>query len=487
MLVAPEAPAGTVCTDQSPAGDARRRGQRPGRKVSPLRPEPSIAHVDLDAFFASVEQRDKPSLAGRPVVVAGGGARGVVSAASYEARAFGVHSAMAAGMARALAPAGTAFLGVRMAAYKQASAVVMDVLRAAYPLVEQVSIDEAYIDLAAGANPGVVLDVTAATAIATSLQVAIAAATGGLSVSVGVGTSKLMAKVASDLRKPGGVTVVAPGCETATLWPLPVSALGGVGPATATRLRTLGVHTIGDLARVDVADLVALLGAAAGGSLHASAHGRDDREVIAERDTKSVSTETTFETDVSERAVLAQHVTALADRVGARLAQGQLAGRTVTLKVRRSDFSTITRSSSGAQPTDDAAHIGAAALALLAGVETSGGVRLLGVGVSGLAAYSQPHLFSATADAWGQEAGPEQAGTSKRPGEPAGAERGWACGMDVTHAVHGPGWIWGAGRRHVSVRFEGPGTPAGPVRTFAADDPDLHPAPPPGPSVVLEG
>src|SRR5665811_554421 len=373
-----------------------------GGEVSPLRSQPSIMHVDLDAFFASVEQRDKPSLAGKPVVVAGTGPRAVVATASYEARRLGVHSAMAASVARRLAGPGAAFLGVRMAAYKQASAAVMAVLRARYPLVEQVSIDEAYIDLAAGAGPGLVLDVATVAAAASQLQAAVAAATGGLSMSVGAGSSKLIAKIASDLRKPAGVTVVAPGTEQATLWPLEVSRLPGVGPATAARLRTSGVHTIGDLAAVNPADLAALLGQAAAAWLHEGAHGRDDRPVIAGRDTKSVSAEETFDVDLSDPAEMAQEVAHLAARVAARLAAGGLFGRTVTLKLRRADFTTITRAATTAQPS---AGIAGAALQLLAQVGAVGGVRLLGVSVSALSGFSQPDLFWAPAPAGGH-AGP---------------------------------------------------------------------------------
>lgn len=448
--------------------------------MSPLRSQPSITHVDLDAFFASVEQRDKPSLAGKPVVVAGTGPRAVVATASYEARRLGVHSAMAASVARRLAGPGAAFLGVRMAAYKQASAAVMAVLRTRYPLVEQVSIDEAYIDLAAGAGPGLVLDVATVAAAASQLQAAVAAATGGLSMSVGAGSSKLMAKIASDLRKPAGVTVVAPGTEQATLWPLEVSRLPGVGPATAARLRTWGVHTIGDLAAVNPADLAALLGQAAAAWLHEGAHGRDDRPVIAERDTKSVSAEETFDVDLSDPAEMAQEVAHLAARVAARLAAGGLFGRTVTLKLRRADFTTITRAATTAQPS---AGVAGAALQLLAQVGAVGGVRLLGVSVSALSGFSQPDLFWAPAPAGGH-AGP--AGPAPAADEPPGGplSRVWATGMDVVHATYGPGWVWGAGRAGVSVRFEGPGTPPGPVRTFAGGDPDLSPAAAPNPGLA---
>src|SRR6478735_3406597 len=199
-----------------------------------MRSRPSVMHLDLDAFFSAVEQRDKPSLRGKPVVVGGVGGRGVVATASYEARRYGIRSAMPTAEARRRGPAGTAFLAGRFDAYRLSSRVVMDVLRECSPLVEQVSIDEAYVDLRARLRD----------------------LTGGLTASVGVGTSKMMAKVASELRKPDGLTVVDAGEELDVLHPLPVRSIGGVGPATAERLRPLGVETVGDLARLELADLL---------------------------------------------------------------------------------------------------------------------------------------------------------------------------------------------------------------------------------------
>ena len=195
-----------------------------------MRREASILHLDLDAFFAAVEQRDKPSLRGRPVVVGGVGGRGVVATASYEARAFGARSAMSTAEDRRRCPAGTAFLGGRFAAYRRTSEVVMTLLRELSPLVEPVSIDEAYVDLAVTApgHPGHDLSVAGVTALGNQLKARIAAATGGVTGSVGIGSSKLMAKLASDMDKPDGLVVVAPGTELDVLHPLPVTRLGGV-------------------------------------------------------------------------------------------------------------------------------------------------------------------------------------------------------------------------------------------------------------------
>src|SRR5829696_4883651 len=215
-----------------------------------MRREASVLHLDLDAFFAAVEQRDKPSLRGRPVVVGGVGGRGGVATASYEARAFGARSAMSTAEARRRCPPGTAFLGGRFAAYRRTSDVVMALLRELSPLVEPVSIDEAYVDLAipSPAHPGHDLTVAGVTALAAELKDRIAVATGGVTGSVGIGSSKLMAKLASDMDKPDGLVVVAPGTELEVLHPLPVTRLGGVGPATAERLHQVGVRTVGDLA-----------------------------------------------------------------------------------------------------------------------------------------------------------------------------------------------------------------------------------------------
>ncbi|MFZ5871391.1 MAG: DNA polymerase IV [Actinomycetota bacterium] len=434
-----------------------------------MRERPEILHVDLDAFFAAVEQRDKPSLRGRPVVVGGVGGRGVVATASYEARAFGVGSAMPMAEARRRCP-NAAFLAGRFAAYRAASDVVMALLRELSPLVEPLSLDEAYVDLAA-THPG--LDVAGVREVAERLRAAIHEAT-GLTASVGAGTSKLVAKIASDLHKPDALTVVPPGQEAATLAALPARRLPGIGPASEERLRRRGLRTIGDLAAADVAELVEVLGSAHGAAVYAAARGVDDRPVVPEREAKSVSAEETYATDVTDPRLLADHVRRLTERVAVRLVKHGTSGRTVTLKVRRYDFTTLSRSVTLPQPTDSVREISAAATGLLTALDTSDGVRLLGVGVSGLTDFAQQALFTdpeSAADAAGEEVSgvPEAA-----PAAPL-----WRPGQDVVHAEHGPGWVWGAGLGRVTVRFEGPGTPPGPVRTFAADDPDLAPAGPP--------
>ena len=446
-----------------------------------MRREASILHLDLDAFFAAVEQRDKPSLRGRPVVVGGVGGRGVVATASYEARAFGARSAMSTAEARRRCPAGTAFLGGRFAAYRRTSDVVMALLRELSPLVEPVSIDEAYVDLAA-ASPGHDLTVAGVTALGNRLKERIAVATGGVTGSVGIGSSKLMAKLASDMDKPDGLVVVEPGTELDVLHPLPVTRLGGVGPATAERLHQVGVKTVADLAAKSLPDLVALAGRAHGAGLFSLARAEDDRAVVPDREAKSVSAEETFERDLTDLAVLNREIDSMAARVGGRLRASAYSGRTVTLKLRRYDFTTITRSQTLPQPTDDARHIAATARRLLAEAGTSGGLRLLGVGVSGLSVYAQGDLFAE--DDEPEESPAVLAADEVAPAPvaaepPTPTEKRWWPGQDVRHEVFGAGWVWGRGLGRVTVRFEGPLTAPGPVRTLAADDPALSPADPP--------
>ena len=445
-----------------------------------MRREASILHLDLDAFFAAVEQRDKPSLRGRPVVVGGVGGRGVVATASYEARAFGARSAMSTAEARRRCPAGTAFLGGRFAAYRATSDVVMALLRELSPLVEPASLDEAYVDLAvtSPAHPGHDLSVEGVTEIGRSLKARIAEATGGVTGSVGIGTSKMVAKIGSDLDKPNGLVVVPPGTELDVLHPLPVTRLGGVGPATAERLHQIGVKTVADLASKSLTDLVALAGRAHGAGLYALARADDERAVVPDREVKSVSHEETLERDLTDLDVLGREIDSMAARVGTRLRAAAYSGRTVTLKLRRYDFTTLTRSQTLPQPTDDARQIAATARRLLADAGTGGGLRLLGVGVSGLSVYAQGDLFSED-----DQPVPAETAADEEPSAPPEVElpveRRWWPGQDVRHDEFGAGWVWGRGLGRVTVRFEGPLTAPGPVRTLSADDPLLQPADPP--------
>ncbi len=441
-----------------------------------MRQVASVLHLDLDAFFAAVEQRDKPSLRGRPVVVGGVGGRGVVSTASYEARKYGVRSAMSTREARSRCPH-AAFLSGRFHAYRAVSDAVMSVLRETSPLVEPLSLDEAFVDLAAADLPDLGLETV--TAVAERLRRQVRLVTGGLTASVGVGTSKFIAKVASDLDKPDGLVVVPPGSEVELLRPMHVSVIPGVGPATTERLRRAGIHTVADLEAVGEEELVRLVGVAHGHALHELAHARDDRPVVPERETKSVSVEGTYDTDLTDRKLMAALLTRQARSVSERLKTSGLAGRTITIKVRLHDFTTMSRSTTLASPTDAATTIGRLAVSLLQDLDTTGGVRLLGVGVSGLADWIQEDLFGDTGDdevdataADDRVEGPPTAGSRPATGS---AVRAWAPGMDVEHAVMGRGWVWGSGRGVVTVRFETAETGPGPVRSYPVDDPDLKP------------
>lgn len=455
-----------------------------------MRDRPVILHLDLDAFFSAVEQLHKPSLRGKPVIVGGTSWRGVVATASYEARAFGVGSAMPISQARRLCP-NAAYLTPRFPAYRAASAVVMSLLRELSPVLEQVSVDEAYLDLTPALDAAEALDAAAvATELAVNLRARVREAT-GLTASVGVGSSKLMAKIGSELAKPDGFVVVPPGGEAATLAPLPIGRLPWVGPATREVLRRRRITTVGELAATDLTDIVDLLGQAHGTALHQYARGVDRRPVVTEREAKSISAEETFPIDLTNPRELDGHLRRLVDRVAVKLTREGLFGRTVTIKVRHFDFTTLTRSTTLEQPTDSPAAFLSTARHLLTAIDTRDGVRLLGFGISGLRAYAQTDLLAdLTGAAEAAEPGTESEG-DEPPDDEAGADgndpaagttpgrRLWMPGQDVRHTEHGPGWVQGSGVGRVTVRFEGPHTPPGRVLTFEITDPTLAPAPPP--------
>ena len=344
-----------------------------------MRSTASVLHIDLDAFFAAVEQRDKPSLRGKPVIVGGTGGRGVVSTASYEARRYGVGSAMSTREARARCPH-AAFLSGRFHAYRDTSRRVMHVLRELSPLVEPLSLDEAFVDLAAAGLPD--LEVPTVTEVGAELRRRVEEVTGGLTATVGIASSKFLAKVASELDKPDGMTVVAPGTELDLLRPMRVTVIPGVGPATAERLRRAGIHTVAELEAVNEDELVRLLGQAHGHGLWQLARAQDSRPVVAEREAKSISVEGTYDSDLTDRRLMEGLLTRQAREVGTRMRKNGISGRTVTIKVRLHDFTTLSRSSTLTSPTDDGATIARIARSLLGDLDTTGGVRLLGVGVS---------------------------------------------------------------------------------------------------------
>jgi DNA polymerase-4 len=363
----------------------------------------TILHLDLDAFYASVEQLDDPSLRGRPVIVGGPSHRGVVCAASYEARRFGVRSAMPTARARKLCPDGV-FLPPRFDRYGALSDRVFGIYRRYTPLVEPLSLDEAFLDVSASrALHGAGRDI--AGAIKREVR-----AECGLAVSAGIAEVKLAAKIATDLGKPDGLVEVPVGGVAEFLAPLPAARLWGVGHVTEEALRRIGVATIGDIARTPDAALAAAVGSRHARDLRALARGEDPREVVPDEAAKSIGAEDTFGENLADLPALERELLAQAARVGRRLRAAGMAGRVVTLKVKYADFTLITRRATLERPTDDDRAVFDAARALLARVELARPVRLTGISVSGFAGDTD----RAQLDLFGQASAPEPADGGKR-------------------------------------------------------------------------
>ncbi len=375
------------------AGTGRGAGGHSGEPPVRVARAPTILHVDLDAFFAAVEQRDRPELRGRPVVVGGAAgpeSRGVVSAASYEARAFGIHSAMPIRTAMALCPVAV-FLPVDGRRYVLASREVMAILGRFTPVVEPISIDEAFLDVAGSeALFGPPESIAAAIKLAIRAEV-------GLTASVGVATTKLVAKIASDLRKPDGLVVVRPGEEAAFLAPLPISRLWGVGEKTRLALADFGVRTIGDLAAVPPDALRRRFGEH-GAQLAERARGVDSSPVESPQDAKSISHEHTFDVDTSDREEIERTLLGLSEGVAARLRAAGLRAGTVAVKVRDSEFATHTRQRSLPEPTDLAGPIWRTSVELARPLLRGIRVRLLGVAARNLREPLQLALFTGEAE-----------------------------------------------------------------------------------------
>jgi DNA polymerase-4 len=369
---------------------------------------PAILHVDLDAFFAAVEQLDHPEWRGKPVIVGGSAeGRGVVSTCSYEARVFGVRSAMPSVRARQLCPEAIWARG-NFARYREMSQAVFAILREESPLVQPVSIDEAYLDI----TPGRYADDDPVD-IARRIRSRIA--TLGITASAGLSSSKCVSKIASDFDKPDGLTVVRPGEEAAFLAPLPVRSMPGVGQRTAERLTSLGVATLGALASLDDATASEVLGRH-GPDMVRRASGMDVRPVHDNDPVKSVSNERTFAADVRTRSEIDDAIAKLAAKVALRLRKKGAAGRTVTIKVRFSDFTTKTVRRTLAAPTDDDLVIAEVSRELLGGVWSPGvGLRLLGVGMSGFDERAlQLDLLSEDAEVTPRDGAPERRGGRDR-------------------------------------------------------------------------
>jgi DNA polymerase-4 len=344
-----------------------------------------VGHLDLDAFFAAVEELENPELRTKPLVVGGDPyGRGVVATANYEARKFGIHSAMSC--AEALRRCSHAvFIRPRHSVYREYSQHVWDAVRGVVPTVEKTGIDEGYLDVGEVAE-----DFLAARKVAEAVQTSVRAAT-SLSCSLGVSTSKVVAKIASDHRKPAGLTVVPPGTEAKFLAPFDVRRLPGVGPKAEQRLVAAGVETIGGLAQLADNDLKRLLPGSVGRLLRDRARGIDPRGLELQTERISISVENTFERDLTDRVQLHAELRRMAEQVAGHLQKTGRTARTVSTKVRYTDFSIRSRSTSLRVGIDDAEQIGELACGLLdrALTDRPGALRLVGVGVSGLASHRQ--------------------------------------------------------------------------------------------------
>ena len=337
-----------------------------------------VLHVDMDAFFASVELRTRPELRGCPMVVGGAGSRAVVLAATYEAREFGIHSAMPMARARRLCPT-LQIVEPAHRKYADASHAVMEIFRSITPVVEPIASDEAFLDVS-----GAIRRLGTPQRIAELIRARVASDQ-GLPCSVGVATTKFVAKLASSRAKPDGMLVVPAGAVIEFLHPLPIGALWGVGERTEEVLTRLGLRTIGDLADTAESTLVAAVGPAAGAHLHALAWGRDERAVTPNEPERSIGAEETFGQDTADRSVIFRELLGLCERVAARVRSAGLVGRTVCIKVRYADFTTISRSHTLTEPTDLARVVYETARTLYDGLRNDGAlIRLVGVRLEGL-------------------------------------------------------------------------------------------------------
>lgn len=421
-----------------------------------------VIHLDLDAFYASAEQLTRPTLAGRPVLVGGTGPRGVVAGASYESRVFGIRSAMPMAQARRLLPANGVIVPPRFRVYERLSQEVFAVVTAVAPVLEKISLDEAFAE-----PPSLVgASFEEVTSFCASLRARIRAET-GLVASIGAGNGKQIAKIASDEAKPDGLLVVPQGTEREFLAPLPVRALWGIGPVAEGKLRFIGVQTLGQLAALSEQDAVATLGGVVGRDLRRLATGFDDRPVADRGETKQVSAETTFDTDIIDLATLRAEVRRIAVGAHKRLVKAERVARTVVVKLRHTDMHTVTRSETISAPTDDLAELSAVAERLLLDPAEFGGIRLAGVAFSGLSVPHQDALFTVAAPA-----APSTSTVVAAPA-PVAPPSEWRQGDDVVHADYGTGWVQGAGHGRVTVRFESRSTGPGVARTFPQSDPAL--------------
>jgi len=422
----------------------------------------------MDAFFASVEQLTRPTLRGRPVLVGGLGGRGVVAGASYESRVFGARSAMPMHQARRLIGVTAVVLPPRGVVYGVASRRVLDTVRDLMPVLEQLSHDEAF------GEPPELVGASAAVVeqFCEDLRRRVREET-GLIASVGAGSGKQIAKIASGLAKPDGIRVIQRAEEEPLLGGLPVRRLWGIGPVAEEKLHRLGIETIGQLAALADTEVASILGATVGPALHRLARGIDDRPVAERAEAKQISAESTFPADLTALEQVRDAVGPIAEHAYRRLLHDGRGARTVTVKLKKSDMSTLTRSATLPYATTELAALSSLAQRLLLDPAQIGPIRLLGVGFSGLSDVRQESLFpDLELSAETQQA--QQVVDAVTEPETAA----WRIGDDVTHPKLGHGWVQGAGHGVVSVRFETRASGPGPMRTFPVDDCGLSSANP---------
>ncbi|MDN5545812.1 MAG: DNA polymerase IV [Rhodococcus sp. (in: high G+C Gram-positive bacteria)] len=436
----------------------------------PTRSRRWVLHLDMDAFFASAEQLTRPTLRGRPVLVGGLGGRGVVAGASYEARVFGARSAMPMHQARRMVGGGAVVLPPRMSLYSVLSKRTFDALRLRMPILEQLSVDEAFGDPVELAGVGA----DEVRAFCEDLRALIKAET-GLVASIGAGAGKQVAKIASGLAKPDGVAVIPPGMQHELLDPLPVRKLWGIGPVAEEKLKRLGIETIGGFARTPMAEVASILGTTVGPGLHRLAQGIDDRPVAERAESKQISAESTFAADIVTMAQLRAAVESSGRAAFSRLEKDGRAARTVVLKLKKSDMSILTRSVTLPFATIDRQILVATAQKQVIDPQELGPIRLVGVGFAGLSTVRQGSLFpELDQDVPGYPVetltGALDEAELDVPVAARVPQRYWHPGLDVKHPEYGHGWVQGAGHGVVTVRFETRSSGTGIAKTFAESD-----------------
>jgi len=441
-----------------------------------------VLHIDMDAFYASVEQLTRPTLKGRPVLVAGVSGRGVVAGASYEARKYGARSAMPTHRAARLVGPQAVLVAPRRPVYSAASRRVFEIIARHVDVFEQLSIDEAFME------PSVLFDASpdAVTEWANELRAEIKRET-GLPSSIGAGSGKQYAKIGSGLAKPDGVFVIPHAEQLEILHPLPVNELWGVGPVTGAKLKAAGIETIGDLAALTEKEVEIALGGVVGKQLWHLARGHDDRVVAPRAESKQISSEHTYPKDLTTAPEVDAALKRAAAESHRRLRKDGRGARTVTVKLKMSDFHTESRSATLPYATDDEETLLATAFRIMRYPDEVGPIRLVGVSYSGLEDSLQDVLFPELDQTIVKPVQTDyESGVSDRAGGPqveviadAAPKAGqWQATQDVYHEEHGHGWVQGAGKGWVTVRFETRATGPGRIKSMRADDPLLHPADP---------